>query len=101
MKQKINKLMFFFFTLQNKGVPVNEIYEQEGIKAIRTDRFDEIMAQIAKENGGGRDQQPAVDGEKRATEGGEEEEEFSFYTEDSYELLNKNPDIKMQSYQRP
>lgn len=27
MKQKINKLMFFFFTLQNKGVPVNEIYE--------------------------------------------------------------------------
>ena len=26
-KQKINKLMFFFFTLQNKGVPVNEIYE--------------------------------------------------------------------------
>ena len=43
--------MFFFFTLQNKGVPVNEIYEQEGIKAIRTDRFDEIMAQIARENG--------------------------------------------------
>ena len=51
MKQKINKLMFFFFTLQNKGVPVNDIYEQEGIKAIRTDRFDEIMAQIARENG--------------------------------------------------
>ena len=36
-------MMFFFFTLQNKGVPVNEIYESEGIKAIRTDRFDEIM----------------------------------------------------------
>lgn len=51
MKQKINKLMFFFFTLQNKGVPVNEIYEQEGIKAIRTDRFDDIMAQIARDNG--------------------------------------------------
>lgn len=51
LKQKINKLMFFFFTLQNKGVPVNEIYEQEGIKAIKTDRFDEIMAQIARENG--------------------------------------------------
>ena len=48
--QKINKMMFFFFTLQNKGVPVNEIYEQEGIKAIKTDRFDEIMAQIAQEN---------------------------------------------------
>ena len=25
--QKINKMMFFFFTLQNKGVPVNDIYE--------------------------------------------------------------------------
>ena len=48
--QKINKMMFFFFTLQNKGVPVNEIYEQEGIKAIKTDRFDEIMKKIAEEN---------------------------------------------------
>ena len=42
-------------------MPVNEIYEQEGIKAIRTDRFDEIMAQIGKENG---DQQPNADGKK-------------------------------------
>ena len=40
-------MMFFFFTLQNKGIPVNEIYEQEGIKAIKTDRFDDIMNQIA------------------------------------------------------
>ena len=29
------------------------------------------------------------------------EEEYSFYTEDSYELLERNPDITMQSYKRP
>ena len=77
LKQKINKLMFFFFTLQNKGVPVNEIYEQEGIKAIKTDRFDEIMIQIAKENG---DNPP----EKKEEQS---DQEFSFFTEDSYEYL--------------
>jgi len=42
-KQKINKMLFLFFTLQNKGIPVNEIYEAEGIKQIMTERFDEIM----------------------------------------------------------
>lgn len=63
-KQKINKLMFFFFTLQNKGVPVNEIYEQEGIKAIRTDRFDEIMAQIAKDNTAHQQQDGAEESKK-------------------------------------
>lgn len=84
--------MFFFFTLQNKGVPVNEIYEQEGIKAIRTNRFDQIMAQIAKENG----DQP-VDKNKD----GESDNEYSFYSEDSYEYLAKNPDISMQRYRRP
>ena len=26
-KQKINKMLFFFFTLQNKGIPVNDLYE--------------------------------------------------------------------------
>ena len=92
LKQKINKLMFFFFTLQNKGVPVNEIYEQEGIKAIRTDRFDEIMAQIARENG-----EMAVD-QKRD---GESEDAYSFYSDDSYEYLPRNPNILMLPYQRP
>ena len=50
--QKINKMSVFFFTLQNKGIPVNEIYEQEGIKGIKTDRFDEVMKKIAEENQG-------------------------------------------------
>lgn len=88
LKQKINKLMFFFFTLQNKGVPVNEIYESEGIKAIRTDRFDEIMAQIARDNGDKSAQKPEKCSEKS-------DSAVSFYTEDSYELLGVNPAIKM------
>ena len=44
LSQKISKLNFFFYTLQNKGIPMNELYESEGIKAIRTERFDEILA---------------------------------------------------------
>lgn len=35
-KNKENKFLFFLFSLQNKGIPVNEIYEQDGIKDIPT-----------------------------------------------------------------
>ena len=44
---KISKFIYFFFTLQNKGIPVNEIYENDGVKFIKTDRFQEIMGQNA------------------------------------------------------
>ena len=44
-KNKENKFLFFLFTLQNKGVPVNELYEKEGIKDIPTARFQDIMAE--------------------------------------------------------
>jgi len=36
---KISKFIYFFFTLQNRGIPVNEIYESDGVKALKTDRF--------------------------------------------------------------
>lgn len=42
---KISKFIYFFFTLQNKGIPVNEIYEKDGVKFIKTERFQEIMGQ--------------------------------------------------------
>jgi hypothetical protein len=74
-------MLFFFFTLQNKGVPVNEMYESEGIKAIRTDRFDEIMGQIAQENNA---ELPIYEEE--------EPEQYSFYSDDSYSLIVKEPD---------
>lgn len=44
-KNKENKFLFFLFTLQNKGIQVNEMYEKEGIKDIPTSRFAEIMAE--------------------------------------------------------
>jgi len=44
-KNKENKFLFFLFTLQNQGIPVNEIYEKEGIKDIPTNRFAEIMGE--------------------------------------------------------
>ena len=44
-KNKENKFLFFLFTLQNKGIPVNELYEKEGIKDIATSRFADIMAE--------------------------------------------------------
>lgn len=44
-KNKENKFLFFLFTLQNKGIPVNELYEREGIKDIATSRFADIMAE--------------------------------------------------------
>lgn len=50
-KNKENKFLFFLFTLQNKGIPVNEMYEREGIKDIATNRFADIMAEDP--NGGG------------------------------------------------
>ena len=73
-------MLFFFFTLQNKGIPVNDLYESEGIKAIRTDRFDEIMGQIASENG----EPPQLDAD--------EDDQYSFYSEDSYSLIVHGPD---------
>ena len=42
---KMSKLIYFFYTLQNKGIPVNEIYEKDGVKFINTNRFEEIMGQ--------------------------------------------------------
>lgn len=44
-KNKENKFLFFLFSLQNQGIPVNEIYEKEGIKDIPTNRFAEIMGE--------------------------------------------------------
>lgn len=49
-KNKENKFLFFLFSLQNQGIPVNEIYEREGIKDIPTQRFAEMMAEDAQRN---------------------------------------------------
>lgn len=75
-QNKISKFIYFFFTLQNQGIPVNEIYEKEGVKFIKTDRFHEIMNQNEEND---------PNNEKIT-------EEFSFYSDDSfeYEKINLN-----------
>lgn len=73
LRQKLSKLMFFFYTLQkDKNIPVNQIYEEEGIRQIPTNRFNQILGQI--------------DTSFQPFESQSEEDEFSFYSSDSYEL---------------
>eukprot|EP00349_Pseudokeronopsis_sp_Brazil_P009629 CAMPEP_0202970272 /NCGR_PEP_ID=MMETSP1396-20130829/16251_1 /ASSEMBLY_ACC=CAM_ASM_000872 /TAXON_ID= /ORGANISM="Pseudokeronopsis sp., Strain Brazil" /LENGTH=138 /DNA_ID=CAMNT_0049698671 /DNA_START=270 /DNA_END=686 /DNA_ORIENTATION=- len=72
-RNKENKFLFFLFSLQNKGIPVNEIYESEGIKDIPTSRFGELMGEDTK----GTNQSSMM---------------FSFYSDDSYEPIQEGPD---------
>lgn len=72
-KNKENKFLFFLFSLQNKGIPVNEIYEQDGIRDIPTSRFAEIM------------------GEEQPNNNNQSSLMFSFYSDDSYEPIKINP----------
>ena len=83
---KISKFIYFFFTLQNKGIPVNEIYENDGVKFIQTDRFEEIMGQS---NGNKDDATGGADKDKNKGIGATEDksDQLSFYSDDSYEYV--------------
>jgi hypothetical protein len=83
---KISKFIYFFFTLQNKGIPVNEIYEKDGVKFIKTDRFQEIMGQ----NGGGE-----MGGEPG--EANDKDSQYSFYSDDSFEYVVVHTDVARAS----
>ena len=72
---KISKFIYFFFTLQNKGIPVNEIYEKDGVKFIKTERFQEIMGQNGAEQDGTQEQPDS------------KADEISFWSDDSYEYV--------------
>jgi len=65
---KISKFIYFFFTLQNKGIPVNEIYENDGVKQIKTERFQEMMNPQEEERKSERD-------------------DLSFYSDDSFDYV--------------
>ena len=71
-KNKENKFLFFLFQLQNQGVPVNEIYEREGIKDIPTSRFAELVGE-----------DPAANQSSLL---------FSFYSDDSFDPIDVGPD---------
>ena len=93
LSQKINKLMYFFFKLENKGVPIYKMYQMEGLEKIYTDRFDEIMDLFAKN-------QPKAK-HLPSNEQDKNSQTASFLTEDSYENLQINPDIYMKDQKRP
>jgi hypothetical protein len=72
LRQKLSKLMFFFYTLnKDKGIPVNQLYEAEGIQQIPTCRFNQILSQ--------------VDTSFQVVESDPEQDQWSFYSSDSYE----------------
>lgn len=83
---KISKFIYFFFTLQNKGIPVNEIYENDGVKFIQTDRFEEIMGQTSA---GGKDD-VGKECEKKQSGSEDQTDQLSFYSDDSYEYAPVN-----------
>ena len=72
--------------MQNKGIPVNEIYEKDGVKFIKTDRFNEIMG--PNQNNGGEQADENGSGDNN-----QKQEELSFYSDDSYEYCPFNKDI--------
>ena len=87
---KISKFIYFFFTLQNKGIPVNEIYEKDGVKFIKTDRFNEIMG--PNQNNGGEQADENGSGDNN-----QKQEELSFYSDDSYDYCPFDQDIADRS----
>ncbi|CDW91253.1 UNKNOWN [Stylonychia lemnae] len=70
-KNKENKFLYFLYSLQNSGIPVNEIYEKEGIKDIPTSRFADIV------------------GDEQVNQSSMM---FSFYSDDSYDPIDVGPD---------
>lgn len=91
---KISKFIYFFFTLQNKGIPVNEIYENDGVKFIQTDRFEEIMGQTSA---GNKDDLGKECQDKKQSISEDQADQLSFYSDDSYEYVQLNLDIQEQS----
>ncbi len=76
-KNKESKFLYLLFTLQNRGFPVNEIYEQE-VKDIPTARFAEMQNEQMMEKSSLM---------------------ISFYSDDSYELIE--PKVEPKNDKRP
>lgn len=72
--------MYLVYILQNKGYPVNSIFDQE-VKGIPTARFQEFL-----------DSNPEIE-EQMHGEGEKEDTKqlYSFRSDDSYDRLNTGP----------
>ena len=75
---------------------MNEIYENDGVKFIQTDRFEEIMGQTNNKEDGAAAAKD--DKDKNKISGAEDNtDQLSFYSDDSYEYVAYNPDILQRS----
>jgi len=73
--------MYLVHLLQGKGYPVTQVFEKQ-VKPINTLRFDEFL--LAKEN----EAQKEAELERQA------QNEFSFQTDASYDLLVEGPALR-------
>lgn len=83
LKLREKKIMYLVHLLQNKGYPVQNIYEKE-LKAVNTMRIQEFIEEkerehYEQENGG-----PELD----------DKYYFSFHTDDSFEPICDGPQLR-------
>ena len=73
--QKLSKLLFFLHCLQmDRGIPINQIYEEDNFQSLPTHRFHQIVRTFETSF------KPCDS---------ESDNEFSFYSEDSYEYISR------------
>lgn len=73
--QKLSKLLFFLHCLQmDRGIPINQIYEEDNFQSLPTHRFHQIVRTFETSF------KPCDS---------ESDNEFSFYSEDSYEYIGR------------
>lgn len=79
LKLREKKIMYLVHVMQGKGYPVTQIFEQQ-VKPIDTMRFEEFLIQKEKEQ--------LLEDELNA------QVDFSFYSDDSFELLVTGPQMR-------
>ena len=78
--QKLSKLLFFLHCLQmDRGIPINQIYDEDQFSSLPTARFHQIVKTFETSF------KPCDS---------ESDNEYSFYSEDSYEGIEPRLDYK-------
>lgn len=81
--QKLSKLLFFLHCLQmDRGIPINQIYDEDQFSSLPTARFHQIVKTFETSF------KPCDS---------ESDNEYSFYSEDSYEGIEPRLDYKATS----
>lgn len=82
LKLREKKVMYLIYVLQNRGYPVNQVFEQE-VKHIPTLRFQEFL-----------DKNPDItDNMPSPATMNDSQNHYSFHSDDSYSLLCTGPNI--------